>query len=44
MYYNGEWNSPKIVMYCQVGGALEMAKFAVESARPLIKEATHKVG
>mgnify|MGYP001364627625 FL=1 len=32
MYYNGEWNNPKIVMYCQIGSALDMAKFAVESA------------
>ena len=32
MYYNGEWNNPKVVMYCQIGGALDMAKFAVESA------------
>ena len=32
MYYNGEWNNPKIVMYCQIGGALDMAKFAIKSA------------
>lgn len=32
MYFNGEWNNPKIAMYCQIGSALDMAKFAVESA------------
>jgi hypothetical protein len=32
MYDNGKWENPKIVMYCQIGSSLDMAKFAVWSA------------
>ena len=32
MIYNGEWNNPKVVMYCQIGNSLDMAKFSIKSA------------
>jgi|TARA_R110000824_G_scaffold112998_8_gene262502 hypothetical protein len=32
MYSNGKWDNPKVIMYCQIGSALDMAKFAVNSA------------
>ena len=32
MYDNGKWDNPKVAMYCQVGGALDMVKFSINSA------------
>lgn len=29
MYNNGKWENPKVVMYCQIGGAIDMAEFAI---------------
>ena len=32
MYNNKEWETPKVVMYCQLGGAIDMADFSVSRA------------
>ena len=32
MIYNGEWSSPKVVMYCQIGQSVDMAKFSIKYA------------
>jgi len=32
MYNNGKWENPKVVMYCQIGGAIDMAEFSINSA------------
>lgn len=32
MIDNGEWNNPKVVMYCQIGSATDMAEFAIKRA------------
>ena len=29
MVKNGKWDNPKVVMYCQIGGAIDMAEFAI---------------
>lgn len=29
MYNNGKWENPKVVLYCQIGGAIDMAEFAI---------------
>jgi hypothetical protein len=32
MYNNREWGNPKVVMYCQIGGSLDMANFSIKRA------------
>jgi hypothetical protein len=32
MYDNGQWDEPKVVMYCQVGKALDMLEFSLNRA------------
>jgi hypothetical protein len=32
MYNNGKWDKPKVVMYCQIGGSLDMANFSINRA------------
>jgi len=32
MYNNGKWGTPKVVMYCQLGAAIDMADFSVSRA------------
>ena len=29
MYNNKKWENPKVVLYCQIGGAIDMAEFAI---------------
>lgn len=37
MYNNGNWESPKVVMYCQIGGAIDMAEFAINGKYGALK-------
>lgn len=37
MYNNGKWENPKVVMYCQIGGSIDMAEFAINGKYGAIK-------
>ena len=39
MYNNGKWETPKVVMYCQIGGSIDMAEFAINGEFGAIKNA-----
>tara|TARA_Y100000593_G_scaffold95015_1_gene198289 strand:- start:33654 stop:34460 length:807 start_codon:yes stop_codon:yes gene_type:complete len=37
MFYDKKWNKPKVVMYCQIGGAIDMAEFAINGKYGALK-------
>ena len=37
MFYNKKWDKPKVVMYCQIGGATDMAEFALNGKYGALK-------
>ena len=37
MYNNGKWEKPKVVMYCQIGGSIDMAEFAINGEYGALK-------
>jgi len=37
MYNNKKWENPKVVMYCQIGGSIDMAEFSINGTFGAIK-------